>query len=138
MKYTNAEKTCVQHENTSYTKGGHGWDEIVQPAIDADAVEPWKTDAELLEMKKEEYTAAIKVQLNAKAREKGYDSYHTAMLYKGSKNAKFNAEAAAFFELADDTWTYVMDEGVKVENGEAFPSLDDFLANAPKLEDYLA
>lgn len=74
--------------------------------------------------------------LNTEAKTRGYDSYHTAMIYLNSSYPKFKADAQAFFNCADAIWAYVEENKASfVTTGH--PNLEETKLNHPKLEDYL-
>lgn len=73
--------------------------------------------------------------LNSKAVTYGYDSYHAAMLYKGSSIAKFNTEGQAFSDCADAIWNY-LDTHRDAFAATGQPDLATVMANHPKLSEF--
>ncbi|MCM2292756.1 hypothetical protein NAC44_10520, partial [Allorhizobium sp. BGMRC 0089] len=80
---------------------------------------------------RQRYVAAIMAALNAKARERNYDSIATAVTYLNDANATFAAEAKALFDWRSAVWTYATEELAKVEAGGTIPTLDAFIAAMP-------
>lgn len=75
-----------------------------------------------------DYTAAIAAMLDAKARERRYDSAVSIATYVGSSNTQWAAEAAAFVAWRDQIWIYCYAELDKVQAGEREqPTVSDFL-----------
>ena len=81
---------------------------------------------------KARYQLAIQQFMNAKARERGYDSMTTAVTYAGDKHATFAAEAAALKDWRSDVWVYSLAELAKVIAKERpIPTIAEFLAELP-------
>jgi alkanesulfonate monooxygenase SsuD/methylene tetrahydromethanopterin reductase-like flavin-dependent oxidoreductase (luciferase family) len=82
----------------------------------------------------DEYKAAIEAMLDAKARERRYDSSVSIATYVGSTNAAWAAEAAAFVAWRDDVWAYAYAELERVTAGQRpQPPVLDFLAELPPM-----
>lgn len=82
----------------------------------------------------EDYQAAIVAMLDAKARERRYDSAVTISTYVGSTNPAWAAEAAAFVAWRDAVWVYAYAELDKVMNGQRpQPALAELIAELPAM-----
>lgn len=80
----------------------------------------------------EDYSSAIRLHLDRKAAERGYDSIHTAIGYRGDPNAKYAAEAEALFAWRSVVWTYATAELAKVMNGKRQqPTIEALIAELP-------
>lgn len=81
-----------------------------------------------------DYQAAIVAMLDAKARERRYDSAVTISTYVGSTNPAWAAEAAAFVAWRDAVWVYAYAELDKVMNGQRpQPALAELIAELPAM-----
>ncbi|MGV2130889.1 hypothetical protein ACQZ4Q_01560 [Agrobacterium vitis] len=81
---------------------------------------------------KSRFQLAIQQAMNAKARERGYDSMTTAVTYVDDKHATFAAEAAALKDWRSDVWVYSLTELEKViADQRPIPTITDFLAELP-------
>lgn len=79
-----------------------------------------------------DFAAAVQDHLDAKAREREYDSLLTAVTYRNDPNAQYAAEAAALIEWRSDVWTYATAELAKVQNGtRPTPTVAEFIAELP-------
>ena len=79
-----------------------------------------------------DYSDAIQAHLDAKARERQYDSMLTAVTYLASTNAQFAAEATALRDWRDDVWTYGTAQLALVLAGaRVAPSIAEFLEELP-------
>ncbi|WP_429925036.1 hypothetical protein ACQY1H_06645 [Agrobacterium vitis] len=84
------------------------------------------------EVLKSRFQLAIQQAMNAKARERGYDSMTTAVTYVDDKHATFAAEAAALKDWRSDVWVYSLTELEKViADQRPIPTITDFLAELP-------
>ncbi|MGV2130857.1 hypothetical protein ACQZ4Q_09565 [Agrobacterium vitis] len=84
------------------------------------------------EVLKSRFQLAIQQAMNAKARERGYDSMTTAVTYVDDKHATFAAEAAALKGWRSDVWVYSLTELEKViADQRPIPTITDFLAELP-------
>lgn len=73
--------------------------------------------------------------INAKARERGYDSALSIISYYNSSNAQWATEAQAFMNWRDAVFTHALALLNAVENKEqSIPSISDFLETLPNLE----
>ncbi|MBO9100009.1 MULTISPECIES: hypothetical protein [unclassified Rhizobium] len=82
----------------------------------------------------QDYVDAITSMMDAKAKERRYDSGLSISTYVGSANPQWAAEAAAFVSWRDAVWAYCYSELDKVQSGERpQPTVDDFLAELPSL-----
>lgn len=85
-----------------------------------------------LPLTEEDYSSAIRLHLDRKAGERGYDSIHTAIGYRGDPNAQFAAEAEALFAWRSEVWTYATAELAKVMSGQREqPTLEALIAELP-------
>lgn len=72
--------------------------------------------------------------MDAKARERRYDSIQTAVTYRDDPNPVFAAEAQALFAWRSAVWTAAFAILAEVEAGtRPFPGEADFLAELPPL-----
>lgn len=79
-----------------------------------------------------EYSDAIQAHLEAKARERHYDSIQSAVSYRGDPNAQFAAEAEALFAWRSAVWTYAAAELDKVTAGQRDqPGIEEFVGELP-------
>ncbi|WP_349433560.1 hypothetical protein [Pararhizobium sp. A13] len=79
-----------------------------------------------------EYSSAIQAHLEAKARERRYDSLQSAVSYRNDANPQFAAEAEALFAWRSAVWTYATAELGRVTAGErAQPTVAEFIAELP-------
>ncbi|MGV1769108.1 hypothetical protein ACQZ6B_02920 [Agrobacterium vitis] len=84
------------------------------------------------EVLKSRFQLAIQQAMNAKARERGYDSMTTAVTYVDDKHPTFAAEAAALKDWRSDVWVYSLTELEKViADQRPIPTITDFLAELP-------
>lgn len=78
------------------------------------------------------YRTAIRSMIDAKAREKQYDSGATLASYVNSTVPEWAIEAQTFVAWRDQVWDYALAELAKVQSGERpQPSVEDFLAELP-------
>ena len=85
---------------------------------------PWEPSAS-----QADYTYAIQAEIDAKARERGYDNGASLASYVASTNVQWRAEAEAFVAWRDAKWTYALAAMTAVQAGtRAAPSVGDFLA----------
>lgn len=78
------------------------------------------------------YSVAIQLHLDAKAKERHYDSIHTAISYRGDANPQYDAEADALFAWRSAVWTYATDELDKVLAGQRErPEVAEIIAELP-------
>lgn len=91
----------------------------------------WQPAGETAEQIRARYVAAIQALLNAKARERNYDSIGTAVSYLDDPNPVFAAEARALFDWRSAVWTYATEQLATVTAGGDIPSLETFLAGVP-------
>jgi hypothetical protein len=97
----------------------------VRTVSDADPTdEPVLTEAH--------YVAAIQAAMDAKARERRYDSIASAISYRGDPNPQFSAEADALFAWRSAVWTMAYAELARVTNGlRAPPTLEALVEEIP-------
>ncbi|WP_411037304.1 hypothetical protein [Shinella sp. BYT-45] len=82
-----------------------------------------------------QFSGAIQAQLDAKARERQYDSVQTAVSYRNDPNPTFAAEAEALFAWRSAVWSYSTTELGKVAVGERqVPTIEDFIDELPAFE----
>ncbi|SKA30956.1 hypothetical protein SAMN05428963_11390 [Consotaella salsifontis] len=82
-----------------------------------------------------DYSRAVQAHLDAKARERRYDSIQAAVTYRGDPNAQFAAEAEALIAWRSAVWTYATAQLAAVEAGEREqPTVEAFLAELPVFE----
>ena len=78
------------------------------------------------------FSSAIQTQLDNTARQRRYDSIHTAISYRDDANPVFASEAAALFAWRSAVWTYSTAELDKVMAGERdIPTVEEFIAELP-------
>lgn len=78
------------------------------------------------------YGTAVQEFVDAKARERGYDSILSAISYRGDDNPQFAAEAEALFAWRSAVWTFATAELAKAVAGErGIPPIDAFLGELP-------
>jgi hypothetical protein len=81
---------------------------------------------------------AIQSVLDAKAKEFGFDTIHTAAVWTISKNPARKARADALVAWGDQWWDYAEAEWAKQVTGEStFTTVDEFLAAGPKFNEGL-
>ncbi|KQY79180.1 hypothetical protein ASD52_02125 [Ensifer sp. Root142] len=79
-----------------------------------------------------DYSNAIQVHLDAKARERQYDGIQTAITYRDDPNLQFAAEGAALFAWRSVVWTYSTAELKKVMAGDREqPTVEAFITELP-------
>ncbi|KSV72954.1 hypothetical protein N182_28940 [Sinorhizobium sp. GL2] len=75
-----------------------------------------------------DYSLAIQMFLDGKARERQYDGIHTAIGYRDDPNPNFAAEALELFIWRSAVWTYSSAELAKVTAGERpQPTVAEFM-----------
>ena len=78
------------------------------------------------------FSSAIQTHLDNTARQRRYDSIHTAISYRDDANSVFASEAAALFAWRSAVWTYSTAELDKVMAGERdIPTVEEFIAELP-------
>ena len=78
------------------------------------------------------YGTAVQDFIDAKARERDYDSILSAISYRDDANPQFAAEAAALFAWRSAVWTYATAELSKaVAGARSIPPIDAFLGELP-------
>lgn len=83
-----------------------------------------KARAELLAS----FSSAIQAMLDAKARERSYDSIATAVSYRDDPNATYAAEGSALFDWRSAVWTYAYAQLAAVTAGtRTQPTVADFV-----------
>jgi hypothetical protein len=81
-----------------------------------------------------DYKAAIVAMMDAKAKERRYDSALSISTYVGSTNAMWAAEAEAFVTWRDAVWTYCYEQLVLVgAQARSQPTVAEFLAELPAM-----
>lgn len=81
------------------------------------------------------YRIEIQAMIDAKAKERQYDSGATLASYVNSTIEAWATESQAFVAWRDAVWLYALAELDKVQNGESYqPSVSDFLADLPAFE----
>jgi len=78
----------------------------------------------------------LTIYLNTKAKEYGYDNYHSSMIYINSSDTDVSSLSQAFFNCVDAVWSYVKSNRDSFE-ATGHPNLEEIKLNHPKLEDYL-
>ncbi|NTF07195.1 hypothetical protein G6L37_13665 [Agrobacterium rubi] len=80
------------------------------------------------------FSSAIQDHLDTTAKQRRYDTIHTAISYRDDANPVFASEAAALFAWRSAVWTYSTAELDKVMAGERdIPTMDAFLAELPEI-----
>jgi len=102
--------------------------EIGMVLADGAFAEPAPTEAD--------YGRAVQAMLDAKARERNYDSIATAVSYRDDPNATYAAEGKALFDWRSAVWTYAYAQLAAVTAGmRTQPTVADFVtevqANCP-------
>lgn len=77
-----------------------------------------------------DYAAAVQAHLDAKARERQYDSILSAITYRDDTNPQFAAEAAALFAWRSAVWTAAQGMLAGLGEGEP-PAVEDVIAALP-------
>ena len=91
------------------------------------------TEEELAARTKQGAINAIQGILDAKARELGFDSIHTAAAWVTSKNPARKARAEALLAWGDAVWDFAEEEWEKQSEGKGtFTTVDEFLGALPK------
>lgn len=81
-----------------------------------------------------EYQEAIQFHIDAKAREKGYESGFSCSTYANSTNPAWKSEAEAFIAWRDAVWIYAYGELAMVASGQrSAPSSMEFIGELPLL-----
>ena len=76
----------------------------------------------------------LRILIESKPPEKGYDSVTTLTSYTTSGNTQWKAEADAFIAWRDSVFAYAYQTMSDVQNGNtALPTIDEFLAAIPAL-----
>ncbi|MEF2073470.1 hypothetical protein [Consotaella aegiceratis] len=74
------------------------------------------------------YAEAVQAMLDAKARERQYDSIQTAVSYRDDPNEQYATEARALFEWRSAVWQYATAQLAAVQAGErSQPNVSDFI-----------
>lgn len=92
-------------------------------------VEEFKAAAPPLDLAHE-----VQTRLDAKARERHYDSIASAIGYRGDRNPIFAAEAEALFNWRSAVWTVVTSETEKAKTKHRSPDVAKILAHLPAFE----
>ena len=79
----------------------------------------------------DDYAGVIQAHLDAKARERQYDSILSAITYRDDPNAQFAAEAEALFAWRSAVWTAATTMLAGFELGSAPPPAEDVIAALP-------
>ena len=80
------------------------------------------------------FSSAIQTHLDDTARQRRYDSIHTAISYRDDANPVFASEAAVLFAWRSAVWTYSTAELDKVMAGERdIPTIEEFVAELPEI-----
>lgn len=83
----------------------------------------------------DDFRNAIQSHVDAKARERRYDSGNSLASYVNSTVAEWSAEATAFVAWRDQVWAYAYAELAKVEMGDRLiPDLVEFLNELPQMQ----
>jgi hypothetical protein len=80
-----------------------------------------------------EYTDALQVYTDNKAREKSYDNTLSIATYVNSTNATWQAEAQAFVAWRDEVYVYGLQVLAASQESGSRPSIEEFLAGLPIL-----
>ncbi|MGV1823721.1 hypothetical protein [Agrobacterium vitis] len=95
-------------------------------------VDGWVNEPVSNDVLKSRFQLAIQQAMNAKARERGYDSMTTAVTYVDDKHPTFAAEAAALKDWRSDVWVYSLAELEKViAKQRPIPTVAEFLNELP-------
>lgn len=80
----------------------------------------------------EEYTSAVQMHLDAKARERNYDGILSACTYATSSVPKFAAEGQACVSWRDAVWAKCYEVMASVQDGAIQPpTIDELLSELP-------
>ena len=82
----------------------------------------------------DDYAGVIQSHLDAKARERQYDSILSAITYRDDPNPQFSAEAAALFAWRSAVWTAAQGMLAGLETGGAPPAVEDVIAALPAFD----
>lgn len=83
----------------------------------------------------DDFSQAIQSHIDARARERGYDSSLSIATYVASSNPTWAAEAQAFVQWRDAVWAYVFAEFEKVKQGQREqPTIKQIILELPKIE----
>lgn len=109
-------------------------DEVWQYAeIPLPEPEPEPTPEEIQAQMKGQAVNAIQATLDAKARELGFDSIHTAAVWTISKNPARKARADSLVTWADSVWDFAEAEWEKQAAGTpTYTDVESFLAALPE------
>lgn len=95
----------------------------------SDIVTAEQQAAEQQQMLLDDYSSSIQGLLDARARERGYDSVLAAVTYLDDPNPAYAAEAVALKAWRSAVWTYALAALAAVQAGErAAPSVEGFIA----------
>lgn len=84
-------------------------------------------------MMKKQAIDAIQAILDAKARELGFDSIHTAAAWVTSKNPARKARAEALLAWGDAVWDFAEEEWARQEAGNpTYTEIEEFIAALPE------
>lgn len=102
-------------------------------AFDSWADGAWVTNKPAMQANaKQQAVDAIQAVLDAKAREYGFDSIHTAMTWIGCADAEMDAEAKALQAWGAKVWRFARDEWKNQEAGKgAYVTIEAFLKALP-------
>ncbi len=97
-------------------------------------VADWEAMQMPLSLTVNDYATAIQAHLDAKARERQYDSILTAITYRDDPNEQFAAEAEALFAWRSAVWTAAATMLAAFEPGSAPSPADDVIAALPTFD----
>lgn len=94
----------------------------------------WHNGAWVYALTEDDYTGAVEDMMDAKVRERKYDSIEKACTYDGDPDPIFAAEGAACKAWRSAVWRRRYEDLAKVQAGEmAQPTIEAFLASLPTL-----
>jgi hypothetical protein len=105
-----------------------------ETALAADVIADYDTLAVAHQAQKMKQQAidAIQSILDAQAKAYGFDSVHTALAWRNSKDPTIKATALALEDWADDVWIFARKELKLQEEGTpTYNKIEDFLAALP-------
>lgn len=126
-----AENTFVVHPDYQWVECDNtvSVDDLWNGTVFTKPNQPVKTIDEVMR----EYTDALQLFLDKKARERQYDNAISLATYTSSTNAQWKAEADAFVAWRDAVYVYALSVLDSVQQGGQQPTIDDFIAGLPAI-----
>ncbi len=96
----------------------------------------WQNDGEvILKNIQNKVESELRLLIEAKPRERGYDNIFTLCSYVTSSNSQWQAEANAFISWRDSVFIYAYDILVQVQSQQiSAPTIEEFMLGLPLLE----